>query len=169
MQYGIVIYPNKEVLDRTNSLRKRYDSHYSLIPPHVTLIEPFESENEEEVIRHLESVVKEIPPFHLSINKIKSFIPTTPVLYFAFEQNEMLHKLNQSLNTGILKHEPKYQYIPHLTFAQNLPDQELHDIYGRLHLKDFKMDFPVDRIHLCYQIENGSWVAHQTFLLQGQQ
>lgn len=167
MKYGIAIFPTKEVLDRTNALRKRYDSHYTQIPPHVTLIEPFETDRLDKVVDHIEGVSQNIPPFNLKVSKIRSFLPTNPVIYFGFDENETIFKLNQALNTGVLEHEPTYKFIPHLTFAQDLPEQELHDIYGRLKLKDFDMSFPVDRIHLVYQIENGSWIVHQTFLLNG--
>lgn len=37
MYYGIVAFPQKHVQDKVNALRKRYDPHYSLIPPHITL------------------------------------------------------------------------------------------------------------------------------------
>ena len=42
MYFGIATFPEKEVQDIANSYRKRYDPHYSLIPPHITLKEKFE-------------------------------------------------------------------------------------------------------------------------------
>lgn len=45
MKYGIAIFPSKKLQDKVNSLRKRYDPHYALIPPHITLKTPFEIED----------------------------------------------------------------------------------------------------------------------------
>ncbi|EPR29472.1 2'-5' RNA ligase [Geobacillus sp. WSUCF1] len=47
MKYGIVIFPPKRIQDFANSYRKRYDSHYALIPPHITLKYPFEADEEQ--------------------------------------------------------------------------------------------------------------------------
>lgn len=167
MKYGIVIFPSRRVQDSANNLRKRYDSHYSLIPPHITIKSAFEVDDLEEMIEHIESVTKELPPFSLKINRIRSFHPTTPVLYFAFEDNEEIFELYEQINSDFLKHEEKYKFTPHITIAQDIAPQEIHDIYSALSLKDYNMEFDVDRIHLLYQMENGAWTTYQTFLLRG--
>lgn len=169
MKYGIVIFPNRDVQDRANSLRKRYDSHYNLIPPHITIKEAFELESVEEIVKHIEEVTQSIPPFTLNVSKIKSFLPTSPVVYLALEDNPDIYELHEKINSGPLFHEAKYKFIPHITVAQDLSDEELHDIHGRLKLKNFAMEFPIDRIHLLYQIESGAWTNYQTFLLNGKE
>jgi len=167
LKYGIVIFPESEVQDRVNALRKRYDSHYNLIAPHVTVKEAFELDDVESAVNHIEEVTKKIPPFTLKVNKIKTFLPTSPVVYLAFEENPVIKQLHEKINSGPLYHEATFKFIPHITIAQDLSSQELSDIYGRLKLKDFEMSFPVDRIHLLYQLENETWTNHQTFMLRG--
>ncbi len=39
MKFGVVIFPSKKLQDLANSYRKRYDSHYALIPPHLNVKE----------------------------------------------------------------------------------------------------------------------------------
>lgn len=167
MKYGIVIFPKKEVQDRVNALRKRYDSHYNLIPPHITIKGAFDLNNVKEAISHLEKVTQQIPPFTLRVNRIKTFLPTTPVVYFALEDDPGIYNLHEQVNSEMLHHEAMYKFIPHITIAQDLSNQELHDIYDRLRMKDFDISFEVDRIHLLYQIENGTWTNYQTFVLRG--
>ena len=48
MKYGIVAFPSKKVQDFANSYRKRYDPHYALITPHMTVKGVFEA-NENEI------------------------------------------------------------------------------------------------------------------------
>ncbi|WP_339062047.1 2'-5' RNA ligase family protein [Tepidibacillus marianensis] len=167
MKYGILIYPSREIQDRANALRKRYDSHYSLIPPHVTIVDPFEWEYDKELIDRIERVVQTTPPFSLKLNKVGTFLPISPVVYFGFEKNDSIHELHENLTESILDHGPKFKFTPHLTIAQDLPEQELHDILGRLKMKENDLEVLVDRVHLCYQLENGSWTVYQTFLLKG--
>ena len=42
MKFGIVAFPSKKIQDLANTYRKRYDSHYSKVTPHITLKEAFE-------------------------------------------------------------------------------------------------------------------------------
>lgn len=47
MKFGVVIFPSKKLQDLANSYRKRYDPHYALITPHLTLKNAFEASEEE--------------------------------------------------------------------------------------------------------------------------
>ena len=60
MYFGIATFPAKEVQDFANSYRKRYDPHYTLIPPHITLKERFELEQEKvnQLTQELERIAK---------------------------------------------------------------------------------------------------------------
>ena len=169
MKYGIVIYPPRDVQDRANALRKRYDSHYSLIPPHITLVEAFEWENQnvKELAERIDKVVQSFPPFTLTLSKVGNFLPMLPAVYFGFEKNDRIFELHNKLYTSVIGKESENKFTPHVTIARDLPQQELHDILGRLKMKDYNMNVPVDRIHLCFQLENDSWTVYQTFLLKG--
>jgi len=167
MKYGIVIFPSRDVQDKVNNLRKRYDSHYTLIDPHITLKEAFEMDNIEDSLGYIEEITTNFPPFSLRINNIKSFHPITPVLYFSFEDCPAIYNLHNALNSDILAHTRKHSFTPHITFAQDLPSQEIHDIYGRLSLKGYDTEFTVDSIHLVLLDENGLWHNYKSFLLRG--
>ncbi len=56
-------------------------------------------------------------------------------------------------------------FVPHLTIGQGLSDAEHADVLGRLRMKDFYYEQPIDRFHLLYQLENGTWTVHETFRL----
>lgn len=167
MKYGIVIFPPRDVQDRVNNLRTRYDSHYTLIDPHITIKEAFEADNVEDIVRYVEDITKSFPPFSLRINNIKTFYPITPVLYFSFEDNPAIYSLHMELNSNTLFHETKHNFTPHITFAQDQPPQEIHDIYGRLSLKGYDIEFNVDKIHLLQQTDNVIWNNFKTFSLRG--
>ena len=72
MYYGIVAFPQKHVQDKVNALRKRYDPHYSLIPPHITLKEKFELSDDklEKAVQDLERIAKEVKAFQIKFHKI---------------------------------------------------------------------------------------------------
>lgn len=168
MKYGIAIFPQKHVQDLANSYRKRYDPHYALIPPHITLKEAFEMNDAdlEKVVDHLEKVAKESQPFQIHFHKVSHFHPANNVIYLAVNNHEPIRTLHEKINSGILHHHHRFPFTPHLTIGQKMPTDELHDVYGSLRMRTFDLRSEVDRFHLLYQLENGSWSVYQSFVFQ---
>ncbi|MFC4076598.1 YjcG family protein [Salinithrix halophila] len=169
MKYGVVIFPEKKIQDIANSYRKRYDPHYALIPPHITLMEAFDMNKADldKATTHLEQVAQNTTPFEIAFHKVSTFHPTNNVIYIAVKENDAIKNLHEQINSEVLYHQRAYKFIPHITIGQKLPEDELHDIYGRLRMVNVDLKNQVDRFHLLYQLENGSWTIYQTFLLRG--
>lgn len=170
MLFGIAVFPEKHVQDLANSWRKRHDPHYCLIPAHMTIREAEEWSDAQLqlAVGHLEQVTMGLAPFAIRYNRVSSFYPVNHVLYLALEDAAPVQKLHASICTGPLTVEnPTYVFTPHLTIGQQMSADELHDQYGNLRMQAFDIVTKVDRIHLLYQVENGSWTTHQTFLLRG--
>ncbi|MFD1426773.1 2'-5' RNA ligase [Kroppenstedtia sanguinis] len=169
MKFGIATFPGKVIQDFANSYRKRYDPNYTLIPPHITLKESFHLDEKmlPQAVEHLEQVAQETAPFNIHFHKIGSFHPTNNVVYMAVENADEINRLHEKINRGQLHHESGYKFIPHITIGQKLPQDELLDVYGSLRMLSVDMNSWIDRFHLMYQLENGSWTLYQSFLLQG--
>ncbi len=170
MIYGIAVFPPRDIQDFANSYRKRYDSHYSLIQPHLTVrdAEDWSDARLQESVALLDSAVRTIAPFEATLNRFSSFYPVNNVIYLALEDPEPFSDLHRRIAAGPLSvSEQQYSFTPHLTIGQDLSDDELHDVLSSLRKKPVNHTFKVDRIHLLYQTENRAWTVYQTFLLQG--
>ncbi|MFZ0370510.1 MAG: 2'-5' RNA ligase family protein [Halobacillus sp.] len=168
MRYGIAVFPSKKVQDVANSYRKRYDPHYALIPPHITVKEPFEAEEseiEEKIIPELKEIAKNTEPFSYGIYKVSSFSPVTNTIYLKVEPSEEIFALNDNLHTGSLPDKKDFKFVPHITIAQKLSDDEFFDVYGSLSMNKFDIQDNVGRFQLLYQLENGAWSVYETFRL----
>ncbi|RWZ55114.1 hypothetical protein EQV77_10710 [Halobacillus fulvus] len=168
MKYGIAIFPSKKIQDEANSYRKRYDPHYALIPPHITMKEAFEAEEEEiesKIIPELRKIAKETDPFSFGVYKVSSFSPVTNTIYLKIDPSEEIFALNEKLHSGILHEEKDYAFVPHITIAQKLSDEEFFDVFGSLSMLKFDLHDDVDRFQLLYQLENGAWSVYETFRL----
>ncbi|WP_026690131.1 YjcG family protein [Alteribacter aurantiacus] len=167
MKYGIAIFPSKKLQDVANSYRKRYDSHYSLIPPHVTIKEAFESEEEDlpELLEEMRSVASETSPFTMEVYKFGSFHPVTNTIYMKVRENDTLTTLRERLNSGKLEHHYDYQFVPHITIGQQLDNDECSDVFGRLKMESVNHEELVDRFSLLYQLDNNTWTVYETFRL----
>jgi len=166
INYGIVAFPPKHIQDVANSFRKRYDPHYSLIPPHITLKEPFRMEKSgvEEMITNLKQIANESKPFIININKVSTFAPVTNTIYFKIEPNQQLTELNEKLNQGKFSDNRVHPFVPHITVAQNLVPDEYSDVFGRLKMENFQFESEIDRFQLLYQLDNGSWTVYESFV-----
>lgn len=148
-----------------NALRARYDTHYALIPPHITLKEAFTTNNVKELAREIKKVAQEINPFSLNVYKYSAFNPVSNTIYMGVQENDELITLQKKLNSGFFEQEQKYQFVPHITVGQDLDDDEFHDILGRLRMKTIQYEELCDRFQLLYQLDNGSWTVYETFVL----
>ncbi|MCA1022469.1 YjcG family protein [Halobacillus litoralis] len=168
MKYGIAVFPSKKVQDVANSYRKRYDPHYALIPPHITMKEAFEADEnqiESEIIPKLRDIAENTEPFSYGVYKVSSFSPVTNTIYLKIEPSDEIFDLNDKLYTGVLKEEKDFAFVPHITIAQKLSDEEFSDVYGSLTMLKFDLQDQVDRFQLLYQLENGAWSVYETFRL----
>lgn len=169
MKLGIVIFPTKDMQDVANSFRKRYDPKYKLISPHLTLKEAFSVEEAEldGIVNELEKISAETQPFSLHFGKVSHFHPTNNVIYFACDENSQLEALHDKLHSGPgLSHERKFAFVPHVTIGQEMSDDELHDIYGRLRMENYSFNVTVKQFHLLHQLENETWSIYQSFSLK---
>lgn len=167
MKFGIGIFPSKKIQDLANSYRKRYDPHYALIPPHLTLKDAFEESEEKitDITNTLQKIAAETNPFQLKINKFSSFQPVNNVIYLKVEPSNELILLHQWINEKIGEHKSEYSFVPHITIGQKLSNDEHSDVLGSLRMMQINHEQTVDRFHLLYQLENGSWTVYETFRL----
>ena len=167
MKYGIVAFPSKKLQDLANGYRKRYDPHYALITPHLTVKGVFEANDQEieEVSKAIKEVTKKHGPFELNVSKVGTFAPITNTIYFKAILNDELAALHKDLNYDFFGKEPEFAFVPHVTIAQKLSSGEHDDIIGQLKMIGVDHTETIDRLHLTYQLEDGSWTVYETFRL----
>lgn len=166
MKYGIAIFPSKPIQDEANSYRKRYDPKYALIPPHITLKESFQVNEQaiDGIVTELKQIANEIEPFTINIQKVSTFAPVTNTIYLKVEPNQSLHDLYERMHEGIFPNTAEHTFVPHITIGQNLSDGEYSDVRGSLQMKNVEHEDEIDRFQLLYELENGSWTVYESFV-----
>ncbi|MDY0407925.1 YjcG family protein [Virgibacillus soli] len=166
MNYGIAIFPSREIQDLANSYRKRYDSRYKLIPPHLTLKAAFQADEAviDELVPELKKIANELKPFSINIEKVSSFVPLSNTIYLKVNPIDELTLLYEKLHSGKFPKDSEHPFVPHITIGQDLKDDEFSDIYGSLRMEKFNLSDTVDRFQLLYQLGNGSWTVHESFV-----
>lgn len=167
MKYGVVIFPSKSVQDLANSYRKRYDPNYALIPPHMTLKNAFDATNEELklIADKLRDIAKNYEPFIVKTTKVSSFQPVNNVIYLKVNPTAELDALQKEINQPFSEQNSDYSFVPHITIAQKLSNDEHFDVYGSLRMLNVEHEETVNHFHLIQQLENRTWTINETFHL----
>lgn len=169
MKFGIVAFPSKNLQDLANTYRKRYDPHYAHITPHITLKDLFDADNKQigEISTKIQEISKKFAPLKIHASRISSFFPVTNTIYFKIEPTPQLENIHAELQTQLNIGAPKHVFVPHITIGQKLSASEHDDIFGQLRMFGVNEQESIDRIHLVYQLEDGSWTTYETFKLSG--
>ncbi|GCE08211.1 2'-5' RNA ligase family protein [Dictyobacter aurantiacus] len=120
LKRAIVIFPESEQIELIQQIREAHDPLARLIPPHITLVFPFDSEiSTKELARHMSSAVQNFRPFTLSLRGITGH--TGEYLFLNVKVgNDQLISLHDQLYTGLLA--PYFTaaetYFPHLTVGR---------------------------------------------------
>lgn len=125
MNIGLALIPSKSFQDEVNGYRKRYDTEYARIMPHITIKSHFEINDDE--LDSVKEEVKKIRRFRTcrcSCYKASSFKPTNNVIYFKVAKTDELEQLFNLFNTEDFHGEAEHPFVPHFTIAQGLTSQE---------------------------------------------
>lgn len=170
MKYGIAVFPSEEISEAANELRKRYDPRFDFIAPHITLKGAFDADDQTlaTVKDRLTNIASETKSFDIEVNKVSSFAPVTNTIYFKVEPNETITALFDALHTDDLPGESEFTFVPHITVAQDLAEDEISDVFGSLQMKHVQFKDTITAFHLCHQDDEGTWTAIETYALKGE-
>ncbi|WP_251519435.1 MULTISPECIES: YjcG family protein [Staphylococcus] len=152
MILGLALIPSKDFQDEVNAYRKRYDNHYAIIMPHITIKGQFEIKDSdlESVKEEIKARVEGVSAVDVHATKASTFAPITNVIYFKVAKTEALEKLFNNFNKGDFYGEPDHPFVPHFTIAQGLTSQEFEDVYGQLKLAGIDYKETIDQLSLVY-------------------
>ncbi|UDI78695.1 2'-5' RNA ligase family protein [Staphylococcus taiwanensis] len=168
MNIGLALIPSKSFQDEVNGYRKRYDTEYARIMPHITIKSHFEI-NDAELDSVKEEVKKRLEgfgPVEVHATKASSFKPTNNVIYFKVAKTDELEQLFDKFNTEDFHGEAEHPFVPHFTIAQGLSSQEFEDIYGQVELAGVDHKETIDELSLLsYDEDDDKWKVIDTFKL----
>ncbi|MCU5746005.1 YjcG family protein [Staphylococcus sp. SQ8-PEA] len=170
MLLGLTLIPSKEFQDEVNSYRKRYDSHYALIKPHLTIKSAFEANDSDldSIKNEVKNRIEGIPAAEIHATKASSFAPTKNVIYFKVDNNDTLQKLFDQFNDDNFYGKAEHPFVPHFTIAQDLTSQEFEDIYGQMKLAGVDHKETIDELTLLrYDNDEEKWKIVETYKLEG--
>ncbi len=128
------------------------------IPAHVTVVPPTDlpGVTVPDVLEHVHRAVTGTPPFSLKLSGTGTFRPRSPVTFIeVVDGGETCDQLQLAVRTGILDRPLRYEYYPHVTVAQNLPESALDE--AQQTLAGWACGFEVGHVTVYVHYEDGVW------------
>jgi 2'-5' RNA ligase len=116
----IVIFPEIAAASPIFELRRRFDPLAELVPPHITLVFPFDSELTTGQLRdHVQSCVEGLAPFPVRLSQVTGSEGEYLFLNIKHGNDELI-ALHDRLYTGPLESllAIEYTFTPHMTIGR---------------------------------------------------
>jgi len=134
------------------------------VPPHVTLLPPtaIPYERLDLIEEHLRRIASEEAPFAMTLRGTGTFRPVSPVTFVQLAAGiSDCERLERRVRSGPLHRELKFNYHPHVTVAQDVPDEALQQGFDAL--ADFTATFDVPGFTLYEEGRDKVWRPQREF------
>ncbi|MFE7377455.1 2'-5' RNA ligase family protein [Bacillus cereus] len=153
----ILLFLNNMPISKIEDVRKKHDPLFGLIPPHITIVFPFESSiSNDELKLHILNVTKGIQEIEIELaNQITS---EGEYFFLRVEKGkEQIEKLHDILYTGPLLQFLKEDipYIPHITVGRKESAELATSAAKEIPSFHEKLSCVIDRISVERIGENG--------------
>lgn len=164
----ILLFLNNMSTDEIESIREIHDPLFGLIPPHITIVFPFEGNiSNDELKSHISNLAKGIGTIEI---KFASGVTSIgDYLFLEIEQGkEQIEKLHDKLYTGPLLRFLKRDipYIPHVTVGRESSPELATEIAKEIPSFHEKLNCVINRISVERIGENGKSIIEFEVPLQ---
>ncbi len=161
-QYALVSYIPKPLGTFLDELRLKLSpgcrphAHVTILPPRP-LEEPVERVEQE-----LLSAASQFHFFEIKLGEVEIFEKSKVIFIGVAQGGGRLRHMHETLNCGAAKFKEPFQFHPHITLAQNLPDESVEEMLklarDRWSQWDGPVTFPVDELAFVQNTEENIWL-----------
>ena len=131
-------------------------AHISILPPRPLLVPP------DEAWRHICGLAPLFPPFDVQLTEVRVF-PGSDVIYIALAADvDRIAEMHAVLNTDGLECAEVFEFVPHITLAQELHPGEVEALADRAKKRwaeyPHQRGFRLDTITFVQNTEGNNWI-----------
>ena len=150
MKRAIHLFPEFINLQIIEDLRIQHDPLFKLIPPHITLVFPFESAILSQVLyEHIRGALEDIKPF---IIELQDFTGTLDQYIFlnVKKGNDQIIELHDRLYSGLLStyQNFRFSFHPHLTIGRYNDEKMLMVALSKMNLRKIHFKTLISKIYI---------------------
>jgi 2'-5' RNA ligase len=118
----VIIIPEFSNVQVIEKIREKFDELYGILPPHITLAFPFNSDIPDDILEsRLMEIAADFKPFKIRLKGISFVLDKRVDVYYIFldfiEGEERIKDLHERIYKEILQEELIFDYRPHITLG----------------------------------------------------
>lgn len=118
----ILIIPELDDVSLIQNIREEYDELADIVPPHITLAFPFNSEiTNEELDKKLKKIFSEYKEFSITLSGISYHYDEHAGVYYMYldvnKGYDTIYEISEKIYSEILNTKVPEKYIPHITLG----------------------------------------------------
>lgn len=146
MQKLAIVYFPKTNLNKINSFREKYDISWQIIPPHITIVSPVSNITANQLIEHVETMIKDTRSFSIHLIDLTKSFDDYLFLSITEGKDEIVH-LHDKLYSGILTpYVPiDFPFAPHITlgYFRTSKDKFDNNLYDKAYAEAQDLNFDI--------------------------
>ena len=159
--YAVVAYLNTGLGRFLDGLRQEFSpacphrAHVTILPPRPLFVDPVQA------IEQCREIASRFEAFNVTLGEVDLFESTQVVKIPVRSGVAALRTLHDILNTGPFEQSEDFEYIPHVTVAQELPPEKVSACLdlARQRWAEFESATPVrvESLTFVQQLADGRW------------
>ena len=118
----VLIFPELDDVSLIQDIREKYDELADIVPPHITLAFPFDSDiTNEELDRKLKNILSEYEEFSITLSGVSYHYDERVGVYYIYldvtQGYDTIYEISKKIYSEILNMEVPEKYIPHITLG----------------------------------------------------
>lgn len=173
MLYYLAILPSKNISNKINDLRKRYQSKTRSVP-HITIIPPFSVNTSEDLlVQNIKKSIKYFEKFELRLCVLDIFSKDNGdvVLFLKVNDQNTLKKLYntiiRNIKYDIANPQENFTHLFHITILKKISLTKILEAKKELSIFDFNQGFEAKELILFRIKKNEPWKILKRIALKG--
>lgn len=167
-KYAVVLFLPPALDNIIAPLRERFDPLYNMIPSHITLVYPFETNRSlDELNAAVRAETEGRKPILVELDSIGDSYPDSPVIFWTVRPNPQLSELYYRLYSRLEMPIAQKQFLPHVTVAREISHHRVIIVKEKIVTYLPREKFHASSIDLITPLVNDKWVSVRTFPLSG--
>jgi 2'-5' RNA ligase len=156
---AVVIVAPDEVASFADEIRRKRDPEwFRRVPPHLTLLGPFESEpgqtnaSDEAIAGRLRRHLAGAEPFTVTLGEAGVFIVPELVLYLSVVDERPVRELHERVRAALAEYAPQREFHAHITLGRFASEEEMRltlaELRQKLDARASALSFEASEVHL---------------------
>ena len=154
--------------EKIEKIRKKYVPNYEKFEPHITLVYPFEFEEQDKLKEHISESLKDFKPFEISLKGLQKSAKGYYLYLLVNKGKEKIVSLHEKLNGGILdnfRNPDMPEYIAHLSIGVFESEDEREKAIDEISKMNIKFEARINSIQRLTINEDHSLKSKEDFYL----